>query len=408
MKDMDKRDFFIYFSALLSLSLPVSIFMQISLFNIGHDFVVYCDAATAFGSNLNPYYVSNLEHSSLSFVYPPITLPVFAAMCSLKNLFPIDVVYTLYYSILLVFTYIVVKKSEDSSDSRTQTLFLVTLLVSGYIGAFWNFSTGNIGILGGAALAVLYFGLNRDREWLGILSISLVSIFKIFPALFAIAHSISSKSSGRAIKLLSRYMILGGLSVGVSYILFPELMHSYYLAITGQLPQHSPINEGGGASTPALLFLLIGIGEFMFGSGASGVALYLVLLSLVAAALLKIYKKENIDRATILSFSIIGILLLIPRLKPYTLSYAVIPTYYLVKDWNIEGKTLILIFAVVIPSIARVLQFIIPAIYETGMPFYLRPINYAQPISLGLVFVTCYLVYLNYNSTYMPKTLIEN
>jgi hypothetical protein len=180
-------------------------------------------------------------------------------------------------------------------------------------------------------------------------------------------------------------------------------MHSYYLAITDQLPQHSPVNEGGGASTPALLFLLIGIGEFMFGSGTLGVSLYLILLSLVAAALLKIYKEENIDRATILSFSIIGTLLLIPRLKPYTLSYAVVPTYYLVKDWNIEGKTLILILAVVLPSTGRVLQIIIPAIYETGMPFFLRPINYTQPISLGLVFIACYLVYLNLDSRLMTE-----
>lgn len=394
-----EKNFFI-FCVLLFISFPLSVLLEITLFDIGQDFLVYCDASSAFISRNDPYYIKNLSHSSLPYVYPPITLTTFVIVCYPTHILPPDAVFIIYYILLLIFSFVVVRSSQKFYTGRTNAAYLGTLLATGFIGAYWNFSTGNIGIVGGFILAILYYSIENDYEWLGILSVSFISIFKIFPALFGVAHSVSHRNLSKSIKFIAYYIIIGVLSIVVSYILFPDLMKSYYFAVTGQLPQYSPVDDSGGVGSPTLLYLFIWVGKVIFNSETVGIILFSVLSFMIFILVIDVFRKRSLKKLEVLSFIIIGMLLILPRLKPYTLSYAVIPVYYLTKEWDLKNKIQILLLATITPTIGRIFQLLFRLVYESDIPAFFRLVDYIQPISLGLVFAVCYLSYSDwdYNS----------
>lgn len=377
-----ERTVFIIGCIALALSLPFSVIMEILIGTLGHDFTVYCDASVSFLNGENPYYIANLPRSSLPFVYPPTTLPIFVIACAPTTALGLIPVYFIYYSVALLLTIYAVQAAEKFTLEPSQVAYLIALTAAGYIGAYYNFATGNIGIIGALAIAILYYGIESDREWLGVTSISILSILKVFPAVFGVAQAFSTLDKKVAARILLSYATIGIGATGVSAILFPTLTRTYVLAITGQLQQQSPTAETSG-----IPFLLSDAGEYVTQSPVIGYALALFVTVVLLGTVFILVREDRLPRLHRLSLAIIGFLLILPRLQPYTLSLAVVPTYYLTREWNLRRKAVIILLAVTIPSAGRVSRLLLNSKFEGVLPPLLQPINHLQTVSLALVFV---------------------
>ena len=151
-----ERTVFIIGCIALALSLPFSVIMEILIGTLGHDFTVYCDASVSFLNGGNPYYIANLPRSSLPFVYPPTTLPIFVIACAPTTTLGLIPVYFIYYSVALLLTIYAVQAAEKFTLQPSQVAYLITRTAAGYIRPYSNFTSLHIGIISSLTIATLY------------------------------------------------------------------------------------------------------------------------------------------------------------------------------------------------------------------------------------------------------------
>lgn len=321
----------------------------------GWDFMVYCDAATAFVQGTNPYIVENLAQSTLSFVYPPTTLPLFAGLCFPTAIVPPIVVHTVLYALFLLGSGALIYSVDPSPD----VFLLATFLVVSFGGTYRAFETGNFSIFLTFLLAIVFAGLIREREWIVGLALTTMAAFKLFPIFFAGPLLVSDRSRREKIRTVG--VIAGTIAtfVVVNILAFPTYVETYYLSITGQLPQHSPVNAGGGRINPSLYFLTDELNNNIGGVPLMQWVLYLGVVALVAGLFYYYVRYCDNDTVRTLSLGIIAVLLILPRLKPYTLVLAALPAYFLVKDTSLRAKTMFLTIAAAIPIAAIPFQVMI-------------------------------------------------
>jgi hypothetical protein len=240
-----------------------------SYYETGWDFNVYLTAVSAFENGIDPYSVGNMQKnqvqaSPLPFIYPPISilffksLIVFFKKIHLSN-FRIN--YYILWCLFLTGTFFVIRRG----DKEFQPLLFITLLLTGFIASFWNFMTGNIGIIELFLFSLTFYFILKERYYLSATFITLTAVMKIIPLVYVIFFVFSKKPNQVKWKVILLSVMLFILVSGISYFLFPDITYSYYQSVLGKLViQGSPILRSGGIVNPSLFFLIRDVSRNLF------------------------------------------------------------------------------------------------------------------------------------------------
>ena len=301
----------------------------------GWDYIAYRSAVLAFLDGRDPYIVENLsKYSDWSwpFVYPPSTLVLLCPVVFFAEI----VGYPVLWLLFLAASFLIVR----SFDRDSQPLFLATILTTGFMASYHNFRTGNIGLIELALFCWAFKSLYRKKHTLSAIFVGLTAWFKVYPIMIGGLFVFRKGPLRGKIKPLFALVLVIVLIGGSSWLFFPRLTISYLGAVTGRIAgQHNPVKEADGSTNPSSLILFKEAGERYLGAipGASTV-LYVLCAGLILGIFIREARREGRDFLEVFSLGTWAILLLLPRLKSYSLTLALIPAYFLLKDIDTRRK----------------------------------------------------------------------
>lgn len=365
-----------------------------SYYETGWDFNVYIAAVSAFENGLDPYSVGNLQKyqiqaSNLPFVYPPISilffksLIVFFKKIHLSN-FRIN--YYILWCLFLTGTFFVIRRG----DKDFQPLLLITLLTTGFIASFWNFLTGNVGLIELFLFSLTFYFILKDRYYLSAVFLSLTAAMKIIPLAYVIFFVFSKKPNSVKWKVILLSVMLFVLFSVVSYFLFPDITYSYYHSVLGKLGgEGSPIHESVGIVNPSLFFLIRNVSRKLFcESHVVSFSIYSLFVGCVIAFFSKYVLKKDRDFVKIFSLGVISFFLVFPRTSPYSFTFVLLPVYFLAKEFDLMNKFLTVLIVSAVPLIT--LLKLVTNVFIYGRKDYscfAKMLNYSQSTCLLLFFV---------------------
>ncbi|MFC1646349.1 glycosyltransferase family 87 protein [Candidatus Omnitrophota bacterium] len=341
---------FFYFSLIL-----INIILLVVCFNkAGWDCKSNCAAVKVLENGNNPYLVDNMKAYTkgmkTGFLYLPISFILFKILCFFNRFLDPTLNYYIFWSASLIGTFLVVKKAEIKEGDH---FLLITLLITGLMASWWNFFTGNIDLIHLFIISIIYFWIIRKKYYLASFFIVLNSLTKLTPLVFGglfIFAKISKLTKFKILSLIIGLFILANL---FSYLLFPGITRSCYLSLIGNLgQQYSPIYEEGGWANPALPFLIKDIANnFSNNNYVLFFGLYLIFISFILCFCINYIQRKKRDFVDIFSLGILAFMLILPRLKPYSFTWALLPIYFLIKDLNVKKKILFVLIVSVFPLI---------------------------------------------------------
>lgn len=340
------------------------------------DINVYCSAVETYENGNNPYLIEKLRkysNSNLSFIYPPLSLPFFKILCLIDSIAG----YYIIWILLLLAIFCITKRA----DARLDPLLLITLLASGFLVTFWNMLTGNVGLIELTLFAVTYYFITKRKYRNAALFLALTSFFKVLPILFAPLFLFTKEGYKEKFKTFFLITIFLAAANLLSFLLFPNIMPTYLLSLVGKAgQQHSPIYESGGIKNPSLLFFTKELSERFFNSNTTISIIIYLLCTLLVLLLFCIYiKRERRRFLHIFSFGVLAIMIILPRLKPYSFAFALLPTYFLIKNFNFKNKLLAILLTSLLPLLVLIFGF---------SPHNVNTIwKYNQLISLLAIFI---------------------
>jgi hypothetical protein len=301
----------------------------------GWDFSTYRAAVKVFQEGKDPYLVKNLlEYSDLGwpFVYPPSTLILFFPVVLLAGI----IGYRVLWLLLLAASFFIVR----SFDRSFQPFLFATIVTTGFMASYHNFRTGNVGLIELFFFCWTFKFIYEKRYALSAIFINLTAWLKVYPVLLGGLFIFLRKSVRSRIKslivLLVAFFVIGGSSL----VFFPRLTLSSLGALTGRIDgQHSPADEMSGSSNPSSFLFLKDAGERLFGAvPAVPAVLFAAYAGFFIWCFIRDARRKDRDFAALFSIGTLAILLLLPRLKPYSLTLALIPVYFLMKDIDYRQK----------------------------------------------------------------------
>lgn len=311
--------------------------------DIGWDHRVYCAALTAMDNGVDPYPVENLRQyggEQLPYSYPPLAAKLFWPTCQLGEY---GYVFADFGLLLLTFV-LLLPRGRDRG-------FLLILLVSGYLALSWNIATGNTGILELLLLAALFRLIRSGRYNLPMVLIGVVGFIKIVPLAFSLGALFVDRSAPlqqRALRALIP-LATAALLFCISQALYPAFGESYFRQLSGEiLNRHSAIQETDAGPSNAALWPVIGrLSDMAPLPSLAQRGIGLACVSLFGGAMAALFvrlarRKRDIEDARLLSILFLVVLALLPRLKPYSYVYAIIPTWILFKDRSPLAKAVLL------------------------------------------------------------------
>lgn len=313
----------------------------------GWDYYLYCSAIKAMEDGKNPYYTDNLmEYSGggkLSFVYPPLSVLFLKAVC----FFDTKMSYFILWAVLIILTYFVIR----SAGSNLEPLFIAVLLITGFRSTYYNFRTGNVGLLELFFFSFVFLFLKKRKHIFSTIFLNLTAWLKVFPILFGGLFIFLRSSKRNKAKVLSFVLIGFVLLNALSYFAFPSVISSYYLALMGKIENpHNHLKEEGGARNPSAFLFFKQFSQRLFGPNNAIYLVFFILFIVVVFALFSRYAM-NKERSFLEAFSlgVLAILLVLPRLKPYSFTLALIPILFLTRDFDYKNKFYTILLASLIP-----------------------------------------------------------
>lgn len=340
----------------ISLILISLFFTEIILisFKTETDINVYCSAVEAYKNGNNPYLVEELRvysSSNLSFIYSPLSLPFFEVLCFVDSIMG----YYIIWLLLLLATFYITKKA----DTQLDPLLLITLLASGFLATFWNMLTGNVGLIELTFFAATYYFIMKRKYRNAALFLALTSLFKILPILFAPLFLFTKESKKEKTKTFLLTTVFLAVVHLLSFLLFPQIMPTYLLSLIGKAGlQHNPIYESGGIKNPSLLFLIKELSRVFFNENTTAFIIIYILSTLLVLFLFYIYiKRKRRKFLHTFSFGILAIMTILPQLKPYSFTFALLPIYFLIKNFKLIDKIASLFIVSILPLVILIFGY---------------------------------------------------
>jgi len=292
----------------------------------GWDFKVYLAAKKAVNNRENPYLFKNIykytKNPYLTFLYPPLTLTILKFIPDNYKIF-----YYIFYTILLIvigyLTFTFFKENQED------ILLLVTVLICGFTAVFYNYQTGNTGLI--ELLFFLFFlRYFYKNSIISAVCLGVLSYLKLFPVVFAVCYLITPKPLKLKVKDIACAGIVILILFSISYLIYPEFTRTYFLSIRGKLNQPSPLYEPGGYINPSLWYV-ISTRILRIKPWKPDIKFFIVYIFISFLIVFPLLKRKWEDRYLYYFNFFIGITLLLPRLKPYSYTYALVPAYLLLR-----------------------------------------------------------------------------
>ncbi len=297
----------------------------LSNLNVANDISVYCAASYAWETGGNPY-LSSDTHVYHAFTYPPATLKVFSLLCAQSPW----TFLLLYLSCLLAAFYIATRWLSLSLPA------CLVLLLFGFDAARWNFLSGNIGLLHLFFFTLAFWSLAAKKmRWMA-LSLGMAGAIKLVPLAYPLCwfgfcwlcEPRAHKSHRETLALIALSLLPAMALQVVSLLTFPSLYQTYQLSLFGEIPgQHSPIHEMKSGRTHPSLFLFLLEASKLLGAPESSAVFLLISMTLLGA--FGIYRLRGRESTVQFAFLAIVVTLLLPRLKPYSFTFAILPCIFL-------------------------------------------------------------------------------
>nr|WP_249806793.1 hypothetical protein [Bradyrhizobium sp. 1] len=215
----------------------------------GWDAEVNCAAVDAHAGGLDPYFVSNLKGTKLSYPYLPVTLDLFRPICA--GSFVVDH-YRSIYLVLAVLCGLILPGLGQTRASARDAALRVLCALGGFVGFEWVVASGNFVILSGVLTAIALKLLLRppasgalaDRSFslrlAGAALLGFATSFKLVFCPVLAALYFLPLPRARKLMLIAVAAFCFALPILISWLLYPDLFASWLLAIAGQIPnQHS-------------------------------------------------------------------------------------------------------------------------------------------------------------------------
>jgi hypothetical protein len=359
------------------------LFLGLSNSYSGMDYRVYKGAVQSLNHGEDPYFLLNINQYSgewLPFLYPPHTLLFFWCLQIFFIFQNIWMYYVFLIALLGASGYLIV-----ILDQKPQYLFLITLLMTGFISTFYNFYDGNKDILFLFLFGWIFYLLVHEKFWQSSIVMGLMGSFSLITLPFIALYLVVRRS------VMDRLTYIF-LSIGVVAAIFfitwcvnPSLLISYSETLLGS---KSPLYDKFGWATPTP-FLMFGV---LLNQTNGGITIPIILVSLVYICLIVgaswyVIKKNQEKPLIVYSFIMLAIFMILPRIKSYSFIVLAIPLYFLFKDCSDKIK----IFVLVVISLLPLFFWYYPEMYRTGTLIFLIS-DYVYTVSLILIFVSAFVL----------------
>jgi hypothetical protein len=332
--------------------LVANILLILSVFyGSGWDMSVYYSAVIATLNHQNPYNVENINlYSGLPgfpFVYPPHTLVLFFLMM----LFRFFYIYYIIWTVLLIISCYIVWKFD-----KTDTLLMVTTLSTGFISVFWSYLTGNMGIIYLFLFSLLFYFLYTKRHYISSVMLGLAASIYIFPLLFSFLYSFLPLKRTKKIFTILLPFIVVGIIFALSYIISPTLVQDYIQETVSA----NTLMEGSGTGLPVSYYINTPTSYWFFNHFlnffhlANSPALYVLGILFIGTigGLFYVFYRDNQSKSLeLFCYGMIGLFLILPRLKPYNFILILIPIYLLIRGYSLKNKMIGLTIMGLLPLI---------------------------------------------------------
>ncbi len=354
----------------------------------GFDLNIGCSAVTAYDDGFDPYIVQYLQMysaSPYSFPYPPISLVFFELICCGDH----RIVYYIIWALLLTATFLTVKKTNNSDP-----FLILVVLCTGFVATFLNFFTGNLGIPQLLFFSIIIALISKDRYYPAAILMGLMASLKLWPLALGALFLLAPRCKTDKIKLCSVLLISFGIVHLISYLAYPEITASYYDQVIGRIDsQHTPINEAteGSIANPSLVLGVKTLSSLLFNNNViSLVILEIIYVAFIAFSFTHYLNRQKGNFLNIFCIGTLAILLISPRLQLYSFVFALIPVYFLIKDFDLKNKFIFLFIISAFPLIFM-LTSMMTAFHSTDPANFIEESIFADDTNLPLVSrITCY------------------
>jgi hypothetical protein len=265
-------------------------------------------------------------------------------------------------------------------DQKPHYLFLITLMLTGFMSTYWNFLTGNKDILFLFLFALIFTLLVKEKYWQSSIVMGLMGAVSLITCPFVALYLLVKRP------WLNRlfYIFLSGVVVAIllaaGYCINPTYFGSYIDTLEGGM---SPFYDNGGDYTPTPYLMF---GDLLKGINITGLLPFAIVsciyIGLVIYAACNYSIKNSKDMVMVCSAFTFAVFMLLPRIKPYNFIILTVPLYFLFRDCSYRMK--ILMFAVIsLPLFVR---------YSPFLGFSEKyTVPYIQTYSLILIFLVVIL-----------------
>jgi hypothetical protein len=342
--------------------------------NTSWDFRVYMAGVNAFNQNKDPYLIENTKDivgDILPFVYAPHTLIFFEIFFLLHD---IKLFYLSLMGLILLGTYFIL-----NLDKKPESLFLVTLVLTGFISAYWGLLTGNLsGFLFLCLFAISISLLMQRKHYLSAIVIGIMSSLSLFPLMFSLVFLSVKQPLIERLKLIGISCGTVITTLGISYLWNPQLMLSFIHSLTSST---FATPDTGGMSTPTPFLMFGYIAHWFYLNDMVITAIISIVYICIVIWAVQYFIRENPgDILKTYSFTALSLFMLLPRTKPYYFIMLAIPLYILAKEYDYKIKIPILLISSLIPAIVYINYWINPHLIPDIVNLY------AQSISLLITF----------------------
>jgi hypothetical protein len=341
----------------------------------GFDFKVYCASMEALENSKSPYGDMAEFGVVTPYTYPPLTLPFFIISCLTNWKF----FYTIFWTVLLIAIFILM-----SFIGKSFNFYSLILLLTAFAATLSNYYTGNIGIIELLFFAFASLAIFENYNRIGGILFALLGFIKLVPLIFVLPFLIVPRNLFDKKMFIMSYTIALLVLVLLSFTFYPILSLDYASMVLNKAE-----NQETTFVHPAFA---IGFNEIaenykaVVNPSISFFIQYFTLFVLVSILFI-LYRKNNpVKFKKQAFFAIVGIMILLPRLMPYSFVFSIIPIYYLTRLWSFKLKTIVLILVSLIPLMIKISRKI--NLLDTTNVF----INLSPSIILFLVLCFIFLI----------------
>jgi hypothetical protein len=377
---------FVLFCVILLLLTAVQIFIVVPNPPSGMDYRVFKGAVQSLNNGEDPYSLSNVIYfvgGSLPFNYPPHTLLFFWCLQFLFVYQSIWIYYALLVAFLAASGYIIA-----ITDQKPQLLFLITLLLTGFMGIFWNFQTGNKDIIFLYLFAWIFYLMLRENFWKSSIIMGLMGSFSLITLPFIAVYLVVKRSVADRIKYILLSIGVAAVIFLITWLLTPSLFSSYIENIRGS---SSPLYDESGINTPTpfLMFTAL-LNPTKAGIIIPSLVVSFLYVSFIIGSSWYIFKKNQDKPLIVYSFVVLAIFMILPRVKPYDFIILIPSLYFLFRDYENKIKVLVLVVVSLLP-LAVWYYFLIDRTQPISYLKYLI-YSYSQTFSLLLIFIIAFVL----------------